>query len=449
LETIGLFIRSHRIALLAASSVFLLVAAIGELVLHNRTEDRQEEFFRDSVAFSAKLRAQVESELNALLYLSSGLGSYLVVRHNALQTKEVNDILAVLHRSSGHIRNFGVAVGYTIRYVYPHAGNEGALGLHYPDHPQQWPMVKKITEGGEPALAGPVDLVQGGRGLIYRVPLYIDKRYWGLLSTVIDLDSFTEVIATGVDPTQFEFAIRGKDGTGENGGMVLGSEALFEKPDAFTQEIDVPGGKWVIAVRSLRDTGSDRTDFMIRLLFIALASTAGWMMYMLIRSRSDLATLAMYDQLTGLPNRHLLEDRAEISFARHRRKPAQNCAILFLDLDGFKGINDIHGHKAGDAVLKAVADRASAVVRENDTVARWGGDEFIVLMDDADQSTLQQLMERLRSAIEAPVMFEGKALHVGVSIGMALCPALGGSLDDVLKIADQQMYKEKTARKAG
>ena len=230
--------------------------------------------------------------------------------------------------------------------------------------------------------------------------------------------------------------------------MVLGSASLFERTDAFKQEIEVPGGKWVIAVRSLRDTGSDRTEIAIRLLFIALASIAGWMMYMLIRSRSDLAALAMYDQLTGLPNRHLLEDRAEIAFARHRRKPEQNCAILFLDLDGFKGINDIHGHKAGDAVLKAVADRASAVVRENDTVARWGGDEFIVLMDDADQATLQPLIERLRTAIETPVVFEGHALQVGVSIGLALCPAGDSTLDQVLKLADQKMYAEKMERKA-
>lgn len=445
---ISSFIRSHRIALLGAASAFLLVTVIGELVLHDRDEGRRQEYFRDSVAFSAKLRAQAESELNSLLFLSSGLGSYLVVRSNELQTKEVNDILSVLHKSSGHIRNFGVAVGYTMRYVYPYAGNEGAIGLHYPDHPEQWPMVKKITESGVPALAGPVNLVQGGRGLIYRVPLYIDNKYWGLLSTVIDLDSFTEVIASGVDPKQFEFAIRGRDGAGADGGMVLGNASMFNRADAFTQEIDIPGGKWVIAVRSLRDTGIDQTDILIRLLSIMLASIAGWMMYMLIRSRSDLATLAMYDQLTGLPNRHLLEDRAEMVFARHKRKPEQNCAILFLDLDGFKSINDIYGHKAGDAVLLAAAQRAKEVVRANDTVARWGGDEFIVLMDEVEPETLQPLVDRLRSEIEAPVMFEGQSLRVGVSVGVATCPAVGGTLDQVLKMADQQMYEEKEKRKA-
>lgn len=441
------FRHSRRLAAVGASGVFILIAMLGELLLHNHEDDAREERFRDSVAFSAKLRAQVESELNSLLYLSSGLGSYLVVRNNKLQPKEVNDILGVLHKSSGHIRNFGIAVGYTIRYVYPHAGNEGAIGLHYPDHPRQWPMVKRIVESGQPALAGPVDLVQGGQGLIYRVPLYIDRKYWGLLSTVIDLDSFAAVISSGIDSSQFEFSIRGRDASGRDGGMVMGDGALFDKADAFTQEIDIPGGSWVIAVRSLHGTGSGHT-LLLRMLTYALAVLGAWMMYLLIRSRSDLADLAMYDQLTALPNRHLLEDRAEMAFARKRRKPEQTFALLFFDLDGFKEINDRYGHKAGDAVLRAVAERTSAIVRENDTVARWGGDEFIVLMEDIGHNALQLLIDRLRTAIEAPVQFEDKSLSIGASVGMATFPKSGGDLDQILKVADQQMYEDKQRRKA-
>ncbi|HLP98035.1 MAG TPA: diguanylate cyclase [Sideroxyarcus sp.] len=438
---------THRLALLGGFAVFAVIALLGEMFLHHRADNDKEERFRDGLAFSAKLRAQAESELNSLLYLSSGLGSYLVVRNNDLKSQEVNDILGVLHKSSGHIRNFGIAVGYTIRYVYPHAGNEGAIGLNYPDHPQQWPMVKKIIESGTPALAGPVDLVQGGRGLVYRVPLYIDKRYWGLLSTVIDLDSFANVISAGVDRSEFEFAIRGQDGAGANGGMVLGSQSLFDEAEVVTQEIAVPGGKWVIAVKSRHNAPRDQAVLLIRLLFYVLASIGAWMMYMLIRSRSDLANLAMYDQLTGLPNRHLLEDRAEMALARQKRKPEQTSAVLFLDLDGFKDINDRYGHKAGDAILLAVANRASSIVRENDTVARWGGDEFIVLMEDINQEDLQLLIERLRSEIEAPVVFEEKTLRVGVSVGVAICPSSGATLDQILKAADHQMYRDKQQRK--
>ena len=449
LKIIKLFIRAHRIALLSGIGVFLLIASMGEMYLHNRADEVRKEKFESGLNFSSKLRAQVERELNSLLYLNSGLGSYLIVRNDKLQQKEVNDILGVLHKSSGHIRNFGIAVGYTIKYVYPHAGNEGALGLHYPDHPEQWPLVKKCIESGVPALAGPVNLIQGGRGLIYRVPLYIDQKYWGLLSTVIDLDSFAETISAGDDHSEFEFAIRGRDGDGARGEMVMGRKELFFEADLITQHIEVPGGSWDIAVKTNDGAGLNQTTLLLRILFYFLAAAAAWMMYMLIRSRTDLANLAMYDQLTGLPNRHLLEDRAELAFARQQRRPEQQCAVLFLDLDGFKEINDRHGHKAGDAILLAVAHRLSSIVRGNDTVARWGGDEFIVLLENLNEETLQLLMKRIRDEIETKVKFEDQYLQVGVSIGMTICPKTGGSLDQILKVADQQMYNEKRQRKTG
>jgi diguanylate cyclase (GGDEF)-like protein len=440
------FIRSHRLALLGGLGVFLLVATIGEMFVHNRADEAKKVQFRDSLTFASKLRAQVESELNSLLYLSSGLGSYLIVRNDHLKQKEVNDILSVLHKSSRHIRNFGIAVGYTIKYVYPLAGNEAVIGLYYPNQPQQWPAVKKCVESGAPTLAGPVNLIQGGRGLIYRAPLFRDKGYWGMLSTVINLDSLAETISTSNNHSEFSFAIRGSED--EGAGMILGDESLFNEKDLIMQDVSVPGGSWHIAVKPVQPTQPDEASLIIRLLFYFMASVGAWMMYLLIRSRFELSNLAMYDQLTGLPNRHLLEDRAEIAFARQQRRPEQKYAVLFLDLDGFKEINDRFGHKAGDAVLLAVAHRASSTVRGNDTVARWGGDEFIVLMEDVEEDTLPALIERMREEIEQPIKFEDKSLRVGVSIGMALHPQAGGSLAQLLREADHQMYEEKRRRKS-
>lgn len=442
-----LFIRSRRPAFLGALTVFVLIVSLCEMYVHNHNDEEKRERFKTNIAYTAKLRAQVESELSSLLYLNSGLGSYLVVRNNNLQPQEVNNILSVLYRSSRHVRNFGIAVGYRIKYIYPRAGNESAIGLYYPDQPKQWPMVKKIIEGGMPALAGPVDLVQGGRGLIYRVPLYINKEYWGLLSTVIDIDSFMEVILGSVDTSLYEFAIRGADGSGVSGNMVWGNPAVFEDAEAALQEIRVPGGSWFVAVRAKEPAALGQVHLFVRMLVYPLALLGAWMMYMLVRSRADLADLAMYDQLTGLPNRHLLEDRAEMAFARQKRKPERMCAILFLDLDGFKEINDRYGHKAGDAILVAVAERASTVVRGNDTVSRWGGDEFIILMEDVEQDGVPPLIERLRKEIEAPIEFEGSLLYVGVSIGMAVYPKTGASLDQMLRAADQEMYNDKLQHK--
>ncbi|MBI5890815.1 MAG: sensor domain-containing diguanylate cyclase [Nitrosomonadales bacterium] len=401
----------------------------------------------ETISYASLLRARTERELSSLLYLNSGLGSYLVVRNKNIKAKEVNDILAVLHRSSRHIRNFGVALGYRLTFVYPLKGNESAIGLYYPDQPAQWPVIKKITESGKPALAGPVQLVQGGSGLIYRVPLSIAGKHWGLLSTVIDTDSFFKTVSEELGDSRFEFAVRGKDGEGLRGDMVWGDRTLFERKQVFVQEIEIPGGSWAIGVKPRDGNAANSYALLVRLLSATLGGIISWMLYLLIRNRADLADLAMYDQLTGLPNRHLFEDRVRMAFARLRRSPDRDCALLFLDLDGFKGINDKFGHKAGDAVLTATAKRARAIVRQNDTVARWGGDEFIILMESVTRAAMEAYIHRLRVKIESPIDFEHMQLRVGVSIGFVISSETTGDLDEMLKLADQRMYEDKSSRK--
>lgn len=440
---------SRLYALASAVVVFVLIVGIGEMFLRTQAQQAGDAAHIEAISRAATLRARVERELNALLYISSGLGGYLVVRNDSLRTKEVNDILSVLYRNARHVRNFGIAVGYRLTYVYPHAGNEKAIGLHYPDQPDQWPVIRRIVDSGVPALAGPLQLVQGGSGLVYRVPLSIDGRYWGMLSTVIDADSFFKAIFAESAESQRECAIRGKDGLGKKGEAVFGDMALFDRPESVVQEIDIPGGRWIIAVAPTISAYQRDLSLVVRLISVVLGGLIGWMMHMLMRNRSELADLAMYDALTGLPNRLLMEDRADMALARQRRHPDQLCAMLFFDLDGFKDINDRHGHKAGDAVLRATAERARATVRRNDTVARWGGDEFIVLLEDVSQGTLDALQQRLRDEIETPIEFEGLTLRVGVSIGVAIFPDNGANLDDLVKMADGSMYRDKSRRKGG
>jgi diguanylate cyclase (GGDEF)-like protein len=434
-------------AVIASALSFLLIVTMGELLLGSYLYDRENKLHLDTVARASLLRAKVETELNSVLYLSSGLGSYLLVRNDTIDRREINDMLAVLHRSSRHVRNFGIAVGYRLTYVYPLCGNEQAIGLYFPDQADQWPIISKVIEDGKPSLSGPLTLVQGGRGIIFRVPLLLDGQYWGLLSTVIDADEFFSSINQEADESRYRFALRGKDGTGRSGDPIWGDPSLFDEPSTVVQEIDVPGGSWAIAVKASPATSPQFIQALVRFISIAIGSLIAWLLHALIRNRSELARHALYDNLTGLPNRILLEDRAEMAFARQNRAPDQLCALLFIDLDGFKSINDHLGHKAGDAVLKATASRAKAVVRSNDTVARWGGDEFIVLLENITPAMIETLIERLRSSLQAPIEFEGQSLTIGASIGMATHPEAGDNLDDILRVADRRMYEEKLAKR--
>jgi diguanylate cyclase (GGDEF)-like protein len=228
---------------------------------------------------------------------------------------------------------------------------------------------------------------------------------------------------------------------------VWGDQALFGSKETFVQEIEIPGGVWAIGVRPKKAGNQGRYAPAVRLLSVLLGGLISWMLYQLILNRANLAHLAMYDQLTGLPNRYLFDDRMRMAFARQRRTPGQECALLFLDLDGFKEINDKFGHKAGDIVLSETAERTRAIVRQNDTVARWGGDEFIILIENATQATIDSYMERLREKIEAPIACDGLHLKVGVSIGYVMHTETEGDLDAMLKMADHRMYADKNQRK--
>ncbi len=161
----------------------------------------------------------------------------------------------------------------------------------------------------------------------------------------------------------------------------------------------------------------------------------------------ELEAIALHDVLTGLPNRRLLMDRLALAIA-HARRNRQTMAVLFLDLDGFKQINDTLGHDVGDTVLKIVAGRLVATVRQVDTVARYGGDEFVIgLWDLTRDENLAKLMSKLLQVISQPFDIQGHNLSITMSIGVGLYPQHGEDGESLLKSADLALYEAKNLGK--
>ena len=169
----------------------------------------------------------------------------------------------------------------------------------------------------------------------------------------------------------------------------------------------------------------------------------------LAEAHNRLAHLAYHDHLTGLANRTQFQQHLDVALARARRDGSA-VAVLFIDLDGFKQINDDHGHAAGDAVQRAVGERLSTVTREGDVVARLGGDEFLMLasLGRAYQATLDGIRERVRDELMRPVGVDGGRLEVAGSIGVAIFPRDAETADDLIRIADLAMYGAKQRRRA-
>lgn len=161
------------------------------------------------------------------------------------------------------------------------------------------------------------------------------------------------------------------------------------------------------------------------------------------RAERHVNFLAYHDSLTGLPNRTLFVERLEQSIARARRSDLQT-AVMFMDLDGFKHINDTLGHDIGDLLLKAVSDRLTSCLRESDTVARLGGDEFTAIVNDvASEGQIGAAARRVLAEMTAPIVLNGREVFVGASIGIAVFPDDGRDVRTLLRSADMAMYRAK------
>lgn len=186
------------------------------------------------------------------------------------------------------------------------------------------------------------------------------------------------------------------------------------------------------------ETALTKIDYMGKEAFLSVTTD--------ITERRDmedkLQYMAYYDQLTGLPNRYMLNDYLKKSLSRCKRNQ-QKLAIMFLDLDRFKFINDTEGHDAGDALLTQVKDRLVGAVRESDIVGRIGGDEFIIVLENVEKPQVIKITERIIDTFNNPFIINNQEFLISPSIGISMYPEHGQSGENLIKSADSAMYVAK------
>ncbi len=164
--------------------------------------------------------------------------------------------------------------------------------------------------------------------------------------------------------------------------------------------------------------------------------------------KEKLEYLAQHDELTGLLVRRAFHERVETQIARDERHSSK-AALLFVDLNDFKPINDQHGHDAGDALLKGLATRLKDNLRKSDLIARFGGDEFVLWLDPIeDHDHITQVRDKVATLVAEPIEFDGKELNVSASIGVALFPDDSHTITELINQADEAMYQAKAQHKA-
>ncbi len=210
-------------------------------------------------------------------------------------------------------------------------------------------------------------------------------------------------------------------------------QAAWQKSQAVEEKVQDASGKLAAVTQALEVAVDERHQLNEKL---AVAT----------EQESKARHAAMHDALTGLPNRTLFDDRLEHGLAQARRL-GLTLAVMFMDLDGFKAVNDRHGHDVGDALLQTVADRLKENTRDDDTVSRIGGDEFLYLaMGANDREDVAYLAQKIVHCIQAPCQLSAGTVKIKLSIGIACFPQDGDTAETLVKRADMAMYRAKRSQ---
>jgi diguanylate cyclase (GGDEF)-like protein len=430
--------------------VIFTIVAVVVLFTYNESIQNRVTLQRDQVLTRlAVVRARLEREIHSRLHLEQGMVSFTAMYPQMSQDTYARFASGVIG-DDDVVRSMSILKDTTITYIYPIAGNEAAAGKDIALIPGQRDSVIYVKETGNRILIGPVDLVQGGRGIISRMPIYVqspgrvgstsEKFYWGQASIVMDLGRLLEHAEFFKDP-ELSVVIWN---TAENDSVVFAGDSTVLGRSPIEMTILLPGVPWSIGGIPKNGWIDPKLSYGLAILSAIISGLlAGGLVSLLVYARARLKQMAYIDSLTGLPNRKLFWDRAgrAIEFARRRKL---KIAFYMFDLDDFKRVNDVYGHATGDKMLMAVADRLHTSIRAEDTIARLGGDEFsIIAILGPDASGAEVLQKRLLEMFGTPFRCGDRDLKVLASIGIGIWPDDGATPDLVLAKADVEMYKIK------
>jgi diguanylate cyclase (GGDEF)-like protein len=359
-----------------------------------------------------------------------------------------------------------------IVYLEPFSGrNLRAFGFDMFSHPVRRAAMERARDTGRAALSGKVTLVQEAgenrqAGFLIYLPLYrpgapvetIEQRRANLVGWVYAPFRINDFMSGLMGETANNLSVKIYDGKEISNQALMYADSQdagdqSDSPFVRFKRIEFEGNYWTVVTAARpgfeEREESDRAELILRggIGASVLLTLLAWLLVDERARAVDAAhralRLALYDMLTNLPNRKLFTDRLLHSLARAKRDKTQ-LAVMFIDLDKFKPVNDKFGHTVGDLLLKEVAKRLQDCVRKSDTVARLGGDEFVVLIPTIEDKHGDMVVaEKILNALAAPFCIDGHTLHISSSIGIAVYPQDGEDEKSLLKNADTAMYHAK------
>ncbi len=341
-----------------------------------------------------------------------------------------------------------------VSYVYPLEGNEKVLGHNLFEDPKRSEEAYRTKANGFITIGGPYSLLQGGEGFIGRLPVFKDCEktdFWGFVNVVVRFSKILEnVNLSALDAREYIYSIyKINDNTGEQTAIYGTDIELMNNP--ISVRLEIPNAHWELAVAPSEYWVNLHLVIVLTtlsLLLICAFTILTMLFFKLRQSNIRLAQLATLDQLTGLYTKQtaIFTLKKELDYAK--RNDTQ-VAICFIDMNNFKQINDKYGHTVGDTALAKVAKRLTESVRPEDIIARFGGDEFIIIFRGKNTGTdYQTTIDRIKAVLNVPAKLSTHILaDISASVGLAVYPANGNGVEELIAYADKAMYQEKSLMK--
>ena len=349
-------------------------------------------------------------------------------------------------------------------------GEENLLGLDIHSGEHLKIAMQTSSRRGEPVATYPFDLAEGGRGYVLHRPVRGDDLdSSGAVSdapvyVLLALKSHMLFSDLSTRPARVDLRLLHREIDTDNEVLVSPAQAASAVEQLLLpifrdrRTLNLDSQPFVLELEWQLGWGDLRLSTMLGvllgslLLFVAVRTYAEQYIhdkFLALEKEGRLYQLANFDSLTGLANRNHLIDFLESALARAQRHGHQ-LAVLFIDVNEFKAINDTYGHSVGDSVLVEVARRLSQELREDDLLARYGGDEFVwVSADSKEDPDLDGLITRLKRSLRQPVVTGKKPLAISISIGSAVFPVHGANIASLFDVADEGMYRDKRGASAG
>lgn len=343
------------------------------------------------------------------------------------------------------IKNIAIAPNAVVKHIYPLSGNEAALNHDLLADAQRRSFVDAAIESRESVTQGPVLAKQGGYLVFNRRAVFLSdsNTFWGLSVITIDFDKILETIELMPEKDGYLFVLKARKTDGKND-FVWGNQDVF-KEDYLGKNIFLPNQTWELAIYPKEGwTHRENHSNGIAYFFYSLVALVFYSVYFGACYYQNKISLSRKDPLTGTLNKTAFQAFAKKQLSKKNLKHA----ICVIDLNGFKEVNDTFGHPVGDAVLIEVADRINGVLRSTDRVSRFGGDEYILFINNlSEEKSLKLILDRVFGVTKEPVVVGDIEIKTQFSLGCALYPKDANSYEKLYAIADKRMYKHKESLK--